>query len=41
MDDYADPFDSEAMITFISLVTAAGLWLTFAATLYKLMGGAS
>lgn len=40
LDDYADPFDTEAMITFVSVVTAAGFWLAFAASVYELMGGA-
>ena len=39
VNDYTDPFDAKAMITFISLVTAACLWFAFAAGMYKLMGG--
>ncbi|HZY13191.1 MAG TPA: hypothetical protein VFE89_10635 [Beijerinckiaceae bacterium] len=41
MDDYADPFDTKAMTTFIWLVTSAGLWFAFATSVSALMGGAS
>ena len=40
IDGYANAFDTKAMITFISLVTAACLWFAFAASLCELMGGA-
>jgi hypothetical protein len=38
-DDYCDPFDLRAAITFIGIVAASGAWFLLVAGIYKLLGG--
>jgi hypothetical protein len=38
-DDYFDPFDRRAAITFMGIVVASGAWFLLAAGIYRLLGG--
>jgi hypothetical protein len=38
-DDYFDPFDRTATITFAGVVVASCAWFLLATGIYKLLGG--